>query len=163
MAKIGTLGDVVFETSSARIRTFRDYKRSSAARLASHEIIGQKPVTEYLGPGVDSITFSMTLSVYCGVNPQKETEKLRKMMQEGQYVDFIIAGAPVSKNLWIIDSINETVTAFDGFGNIIRSELELSIHEYAANYHSDINQKNDTNKGKEAEKNGNTGNNNAEK
>lgn len=130
MAQIGTLGGVVFEASSEKVQTFRDYARKSAARLATHEIIGQKPVMEFLGPGLDSISFTISLSAYFGVNPKEEAEKLRTIMQEGQAVDFIVADAPISENKWIIESVEETVSAHDEKGNIIRSDLSLTLQEY---------------------------------
>lgn len=102
MAEIGTLGEVVFTVSYDLVRTFQDYKRNSSARLQTHEIIGKKPVTEFLGPGLDSISFAIDLSAFKGVNPKEEAEKLRKIMQNGEYVNLVIAGSPVSNNKWVI-------------------------------------------------------------
>lgn len=133
MAEIGTLGEVVFTVSYDLVRTFQDYKRNSSARLQTHEIIGKKPVTEFLGPGLDSISFAIDLSAFKGVNPKEEAEKLRKIMQNGEYVNLVIAGSPVSNNKWVIESINESVSARDGKGNIIRAKVDVTIHEYIEN------------------------------
>lgn len=133
MAEIGTLGEVVFTVSYDLVRTFQDYKRNSSARLQAHEIIGKKPVTEFLGPGLDSISFAIDLSAFKGVNPKEEAEKLRKIMQNGEYVNLVIAGSPVSNNKWVIESINESVSARDGKGNIIRAKVDITIHEYIEN------------------------------
>lgn len=133
MAEIGTLGEVVFTVSYDLVRTFQDYKRNSSARLQTHEIIGKKPVTEFLGPGLDSISFAIDLSAFKGVNPKEEAEKLRKIMQNGEYVNLVIAGSPVSDNKWVIESINESVSARDGKGNIIRAKVDITIHEYIEN------------------------------
>ncbi len=133
MAEIGTLGEVVFTVSYDLVRTFQDYKRNSSARLQTHEIIGKKPVTEFLGPGLDSISFAIDLSAFKGVNPKEEAEKLRKIMQNGEYVNLVIAGSPVSNNKWVIESINESVSARDGKGNIIRAKVDITIHEYIEN------------------------------
>lgn len=133
MAEIGTLGEVVFTVSYDLVRTFQDYKRNSSARLQAHEIIGKKPVTEFLGPGLDSISFAIDLSAFKGVSPKEEAEKLRKIMQNGEYVNLVIAGSPVSNNKWVIESINESVSARDGKGNIIRAKVDITIHEYIEN------------------------------
>lgn len=45
---IGTFGNVVFETSNDLVRTFKDMTRDTNVRLASHDIIGKKPVIEWI-------------------------------------------------------------------------------------------------------------------
>ena len=47
---IGSLGNVVFEVSSEKVKTLRDMQRQGSARFATHEIIGKKPLREFLGP-----------------------------------------------------------------------------------------------------------------
>ena len=130
MAQIGTLGDIVFEVSDSVVRTFKDYQRKTSARLATHEIIGQKPVTEFLGPNIDSISFSIKLSAFMRVNPTEEANKLRKIIENGEVVNLIVAGSPVADNKWIVESMDETVIANDGKGNIITSDVAITIQEY---------------------------------
>lgn len=60
---IGSLGDIVFEVSSSKVVTFKDYKRTTKARFQSHDIIGQKPILEYLGPDGEEISFTMQFSI----------------------------------------------------------------------------------------------------
>ena len=64
---IGTFGNVVFETSNDLVRTFKDMTRDTNVRLASHDIIGKKPVIEWIGPGTDTIKFSMQFNSILGV------------------------------------------------------------------------------------------------
>lgn len=130
MAQVGTIGDIVFEVSNEIVRTFYDYKRKTAARLTTHDIIGQKPVTEFLGPGIDSISFSMKLTAFKGVNPKTEAEKIRQMIETGEVVNLVLGGSPVSKNKWIIESMDESANYYDGKGNIISSDINITIREY---------------------------------
>lgn len=130
MAQIGTLGDIVFEVSDEMVKTFSNYSRKTSPRIAAHEIIGQKNVTEFLGPSIDSISFNIRLSAYFGIDPKEEADKLRTIAQKGEQMEFIIADAPVSECKWVIESMDETAAAHDGKGNIVQSDIHLTIREY---------------------------------
>lgn len=56
---VGFMADIPFIVSSRFIRTFDDYGRGSAGRWAQHDIIGDKPVLEFIGPDIEKISFSM--------------------------------------------------------------------------------------------------------
>lgn len=130
MATIGTLGEVVFEVSDNLIRTFDDYARKASARIASHEIIGQKPVLEFLGPSANELSIQIRLNAFYGISPKVEADRLRRMCESGEAVQFVLGGRPVSPNLWLIETVDEKANAFDGHGNILTSELGLSLKEY---------------------------------
>lgn len=128
---VGSLGPVVFLVSEAFVRTISDYSRKTSVRIGSHDIIGQKPLSEWIGPGCDSINFSVKLSAFRGVNPKEEAEKLRKMAEKGEAVTFVMGGAPVTRHKWLIESVDEDANYYDRMGNIISSDVKLSIREYA--------------------------------
>lgn len=130
MAQIGSFGSVVFEVSDDYIRTFDDYSRKASARLAVHDIIGQKPVIEFLGPGLGELSFTVSLYAFYGVNPKDEADALRDMCESGETAFFIVNGAPVSENKWLLESVDEKAKRYDGRGNIIVSTLSLTLKEY---------------------------------
>lgn len=131
MAEIGSLGPVVFRVSSVYVKTISDYARKSSARIATHEVIGQKPLSEFLGPGIDSISFGIKLSAFRGVNPKEEADKLRQLCLRGEAVDFVMSGSPVTHNRWLIESVDEDGNYYDAWGNIISSDVKLTLREYA--------------------------------
>ncbi|WP_196601761.1 phage tail protein [Pectinatus frisingensis] len=140
---IGTLGDLVFEVSSYdKIYTIDNYKRNSKSRTASHEVIGQKPILEFLGPDTDTISFTMRFNAFYGVNPTTETEKLRDYCSSGEVLQFTLGGNKVGNNKWIIDSVGETVNSFNGRGKVIVSTVDVSLKEYPENTGSDVNASN---------------------
>ena len=53
---IGALGEIQFECSSELVRTFKDYKRESKARYATHNLLMKKPALEYLGADAGEIS-----------------------------------------------------------------------------------------------------------
>jgi len=127
---IGSLGFTVFETSSNRIRTFSDLKRSGSARWANHELVGKKPVLEFLGPDVERISLSMRFDVALGVNPSESLAVLRFTRDAGLAVPFILDGRPVSDNLWVIESLEEKWQHIDNRGRLLVAEADVSLIEY---------------------------------
>ena len=128
---VGSLGPVVFSVSDAFVRTISGYSRKTSVRIESHDIIGQKPLSEWVGMSCDSISFTVKLSAFRGVNPKAEAEKLRRMAERGEAVTFVMGGAPVTQNKWLIESVDEDANYYDRMGNIISSDVKLSIREYA--------------------------------
>jgi hypothetical protein len=127
---IGSFGDVIFEVSTRRVRTFDNFARGGSGRWAEHEIINQKPVPEFTGPGLEEISFSVRLDANMGVNPESELKKLREMRDTGKVADLIIGGEPISESMWVLESLREQHKVFSGNGRIIIATAELSLKEY---------------------------------
>ena len=51
MGEIGQFGEISFEVSSDKILTFEDFKRESESNFTNHNLIAQKPRTEFIAPG----------------------------------------------------------------------------------------------------------------
>ena len=100
---IGYLGDVVFEVSQQQVKTFGDLRRNASARLASHDLISRKPLLEFTGPALESLSFSMTLSSFLGIEPIEEVQTLRGMRDQGLTIPFILDGTPQSEGLWLLE------------------------------------------------------------
>lgn len=137
MAQIGTLGNIIFETSTEKIQTFKDFNRSSTAKLATHEIIGKKPIVEFLSPDLEQVSFVMQLKNSLGVEVEELLRQLREMRDTGKIVDLIINGEPLIKNKWIIESLSESVTNFDGQGKMVNVDVSIALKEYVDNKPSD--------------------------
>lgn len=130
---IGTFGNVLFETSNDLVRTFKDMTRDTNVRLASHDIIGKKPVIEWIGPGTDTIKFSMQFNSILGVEPKDEEKKLRDMAQTGKVAHIIVGGEPISDYKFIIESISSSGRIYDRDGNLIKSMVDITVKEYPEN------------------------------
>lgn len=137
--EIGSFGDIVFEVSSLKVKTLDGYSRDTTVRLASHDVIGKKPVIEYIGPGTDSIKFTMKFNKFWGVNPEEEVESVRQMAQTGQAAYLIIGGKPLSDYKFIIESVSETIKAWDKSGNVINAQIDITAKEYPENIPATMN------------------------
>jgi hypothetical protein len=127
---IGSLGDIVFEVSSREVRTFKDYKRTTKARYQSHEIIGLKPILEYIGPDGEEISFTMQFSVSLGVEPVDETNKIRELCEKGEAMYFVLGNETIGANQWIIESVGESVDTIDNSGRVIVTQIDVTLKEY---------------------------------
>lgn len=130
MAVIGSFGEIVFEVSDKKIQTYDDFQRTNSPRWQEHAIIGQKPILEFEGPGVDTISFTVVLRAELGVNPEEQLVKLRKFARWGKKALFIRGNQPISTNYWVIDSLVEKHRNIDKLGNVLTIEVDLNLKEY---------------------------------
>lgn len=109
MANIGQWGsDIKFSVNSERQLSFRNMKRTSSARWASHNIIGKRPKPEFLGPGMDEVTLEVLLSAEMGVRPRSEMKKFRSACKKGDVHYLYINGKKVCANKMAITAVSVT-------------------------------------------------------
>ncbi|MDX8367789.1 phage tail protein [Cytobacillus sp. IB215665] len=130
MAKIGTFGEIVFEISPNKTQTFKDFNRTGSARWNDHDIIGHKPKSEFNGPGLEEINFTIILKAEFGINPIKQLEMLREMRDTGKVAPFILGGKPISQNYWSIQKLSESHKVIDNQGNLLNAEVQIDLKEY---------------------------------
>lgn len=130
---IGTLGNVAFEVSIDKIRTFDDFRRRGSARWGIHDVIGKKPVPEFIGPDLEKIRFSMQFSAAHGLNPRVEINKLRDLRDKGEPQELIVGGAPVGENLWIIEELSDHWRRLNNQGALLFAEVDVELKEYPRN------------------------------
>ena len=129
--QVGSMGDIPFVVTYGKIRTFSDYGRSGSGRWAKHDLIGRKPVMEFLGPDVEKVSMKIQLRTDHGINPESELGRLRKMRDTGAVFPFILGGAPVSDNYWLLDDIGENVSYWRAGGKILSVSVDITLTEYS--------------------------------
>lgn len=127
---VGYLGGTPFMVSQLYVYTFDDYQRNSNGRYASHEIVGKKPLLEFLGPDAESISFKIKLRSDHGLSPRVELDKLRKYRDTGKALTLVLGGRVVGKNRWVIESIGESVNFWSRSGQILSCDVSISLKEY---------------------------------
>jgi phage protein U len=131
MAEIGFFGeDIVFETSDQRILTFKDFKREVAGRWESHVIIGKKPLLEFTGPELETISFTVLFKADLGVKPSEEIEKWKQIVQEGKANLLAIGGVPIGDDLWITESIGIAYNCVWSEGELYSAQIDVTLKEY---------------------------------
>jgi phage protein U len=124
---IGSFGPCIFRVSSNHVKTFSQLARRVEMRYADHEVISQKPVSEFTGAGLDEITLTILLDADLGVSPLTEMAILRLFAEMGTASYLQLAGFPLGQ--FTIRGLEETWTyMIGGMAQII--ELSLTIKEY---------------------------------
>ena len=127
---IGFMAGIPFVVSKNYVRTFDGYSRSGSGRWANHNIIGAKPVSEFIGPDTEKISFSMLLRTDLGIAPNAELNNLRRLRDEGKYFSLVIGGRKIGSNSWAIESIGEAVNFWGKFGNMLSVKVDITLAEY---------------------------------
>lgn len=127
---IGYLGEIPFSVSNNKVQTFDEYNRSASGRWARHEIIGDKPVMEYLGPDTETISLKMFLRQDLGADPEALLEQLRDYRDEGTPIPLILNNWLVNNNNWVVDSIDEQVSYWSSTGEITAVNVQVTLQEY---------------------------------
>ena len=129
MAKIGTLGDIVFKVSQNTVRTFEDLQIESKANYAKHTRHNKKPLLEFQYNDTDTASFSMYLSAYLGVNPMAMQNKIDKYMSKGKILTLVIGGKKYGTK-WVIKGHSKGYKRYDNKGNLLIAESKISLEEY---------------------------------
>lgn len=127
---IGTWGDLVFVVSDKEVKTFEDFSRTESARWAKHDVHGQKPKPEFLGPDLGTLTFTMRFDAFYGLNPREELNKLIKYVREGVAHTLIIGGKRVGVHKWYMPDNSQDWKYFDNRGNVLVGSTTVSMEEY---------------------------------
>lgn len=128
---IGTWGSKVkFSVSEKKQFTFQNMKRSSSGRWAAHNIVGKRPKTEFLGPGMDEITMDVILSADMGVNPRKAMKKFRFACKKGEVHYLRINSKKVCRNKMAISAVSESWDDIWNKGELVKSVVTVTFSEY---------------------------------
>lgn len=130
MAKIGNFGALVFSVSDNTVRTFDNMSWDFSANYATHDRHIKSDLLEYLGPEIETISFSMVFSIFLGVSPLKEVEMLRKMVQEGYAERLVIGGSVYGSYKWVMQKGTINLQRFDSSGNLWAAKAKVTLKEY---------------------------------
>ena len=127
---IGSYGDIVFEVSSERVKTFRDFQIQRSAKYSEHAIHGGKALIEFTGLSPASLSINIRLDAGLGLNPKEELNMLYEVLNNHITMPFILDGEPQGDNLWVLESIDEKREIIDNHGTLIAAEISLKLKEY---------------------------------
>lgn len=125
---IGSFAGMVFETSDDRVLTMTGLKKDVAARYTQHDVIGGKPLVEFLGPDLGAISFTMILSAQLGVSPTAEIKKLENFIRSGRNSRFVLGGRNLGRYNAV--SMSESYEVITERGLVVSARVDLSLKEY---------------------------------
>ncbi len=130
MAQIGSFGDLTFKVSDKSVRTFDGMSWDFSAKYATHDRHIRADLLEYMGPEIETISFSMVFSVFLGVTPLKQIKKLRKMIRKGYAERLVIGGKVYGNYKWVMEKGTVELQKFDKNGNLWAAKVNVTLKEY---------------------------------
>lgn len=132
--KLGSFAGMTFVVSRKKILTFSDLKRDDSARWTDHEVLNGKPISEFLGDGLSSVSLKIELWKSLGItNPYNQLQKLRKFAAQGKTSAFIIGKRTLSNGKFKIESIGQTMEEIGPNGQIQKITVDLTLKQYNKN------------------------------
>lgn len=125
----GLFGNIPFVTSSAACLTFKDLKVERSIRWATHDVIGKKPVTEYIGPGLATVTFTIQLNSFLGTPPIVVFKGLKLLMEQKKAQRLLIGPDYLGK--FVIESVSEDRKEHTNLGIPVSGSVTLTLREAA--------------------------------
>lgn len=126
---IGILGDLEFVASSNKIHTFQEMSTTQSVRYAEHASLQRKPVLEYIGPNLDEVSLKIQWRIEDKVNPLAEIDKLKKKMDDGEFLPFFLGSRKVGTGKFVITDIPQTYNRVDNHGNVLSVSAEVKLKE----------------------------------
>ena len=127
---IAVFGSKVFQVTDSKTLTFSDFQYGSTLETEKQDAAGKKPSTYNKGPGLDSLSIKIRLSVDLGLNPRKELGEWLAIKDAGIAYPFILGKTPFRPNKWLLVDIQASEEVIDGFGNVLALTLNLKFDEY---------------------------------
>lgn len=127
---IGLLGGLRFRVSDSYLLTFNNLKREVSASWNTMNRIGQKPLSEFGGAQLQTVTFDIHLDASLGVKPLKMLKLIERMVESGQVNRLVIGKKMVGKNRWAITKSSETWDTVLNRGELTRASVSLTLQEY---------------------------------
>ncbi len=129
--QLGAFGDIAFETSAERVRTWQQMSRKGAARFAEHAVAKGKPLLEFLGPSLEELTMVIRFDIQLGVEPEIELAALRDIRDAGKERVLVIGGVVIGK--FVLEEIGEEHKRHSGSGRLLLAEVNIKLKEYVTN------------------------------
>ncbi|HCD43978.1 MAG TPA: DNA-packaging protein [Lachnoclostridium sp.] len=127
---IGLLGGLRFRVNDSRVLTFQNMRREISASWNTMNRIGQKPLSEFGGADLQTVTFDITLDASLGVKPRMLLGIMERMTESGEANELVIGRQLVGKNKWVITKCSQAWEIILRGGELYRANVTLTLQEY---------------------------------
>lgn len=126
---VGLLGTLPFVCASGLVLTYKDVSREISTRWAHHEVIGRKPVHEWVGDEAQRVSFKVRFDSSLNAPPTMGLFLLRKMLEKHE--PQILLLGPEYMGKFILESISEERRFHTGLGICQVAEASITLTECA--------------------------------
>lgn len=124
---VGLLGNLPFVCSSGLVLTYKDVSREVSTKFAHHEVIGKKPVHEWIGEEAHQVSLKIRFDSSLNSPPILGLLLLRKMLESHKPQRLLLGPDYLGK--FIIESISEERRFHTGLGICQVAEATVSLTE----------------------------------
>lgn len=123
MARMGNLGPVVFETSSAKVKNWEKISETYRARFAVHEVVDGLPVRQYLGKALSEVSITIRFNrAFC--DPEAEISELKGLI-DGKAYPLVIGENVIGE--FVLEEAGIVRERSTDKGKILLAEVELKL------------------------------------
>lgn len=126
---VGTLGQLPFFCSDNFVLTFNNLSREHSIRWARHEVIGKKPVLEFVGEDLKKVSMTIRFDTNLGIPPTVGLDRLQRMLENRKYKTLIIGGEYLGR--YVLESVGEERKFHTGAGVCTVATASISLIEYS--------------------------------
>ncbi len=127
--RVGSLGDIVFETSAEKVLTPSSFGVARSARYEDHPVQGDLPRPEFVAPELATFDLDIRLRADLGVNPAETAAQISRYCKQGEVLRLIIAGYNLGKVT--VRDVRQTWKHLGVNGKGVQSvNLALQLKEY---------------------------------
>lgn len=134
MADIGyfqnQFGTERFVVSDTKILPVSSIQRSTAGRYNSFDRIGAKPLTDYTGPGLKTVSFTISAKESLGVPARAVVDRWADLSDGAAVGALVIGNRALGHNKWLLKSAEETWSQLGPTGKLLSGDVNLSFEEY---------------------------------
>lgn len=125
---MGALGSLPFVCAFGKVLTYNDLSRDLSVRWAQHDVIGQKPVLEYVGDDLARVSLTIRFDSNLGVPPLIGLNHLQRMLENKEVKTLVLGGEYLGR--FVIESVSEDRKFHSGAGVCIIAEASVNLIEW---------------------------------
>lgn len=123
----GLFGTLPFVCSSNIVNTFKDVNRELTTKYGRHDVIGRKPVLEWIGEEPDRISFKIRFDSSLNSPPETGLLLLKRMLDSHKAQRLLLGPRYMGK--FVLESISEERRFHTGLGVCQIAEATISLTE----------------------------------
>lgn len=125
---IGALGSLPFVCAYGKVLTFHELNKEQSVRWARHEVIGKKPMLEFIGDDLMTVSLKIRFDTNLGVPPIIGLKHLQKQLDNKQAKSLVIGGEYFGR--FVIESVSEERRFHTGAGVCTVAEATIKLIEH---------------------------------
>lgn len=126
-----SFGYQVFRADIRQIYTPNGISLKFGKQFEEQGTTGEKPIIYLKSVDLITIPFTIHLSRRLGVDVKSKISAWQTMAENNIPYAFLIGGEPVSKNRFVVESVEASIKEIDKNGVIITADVNVTVKEYA--------------------------------